>query len=237
MKKILRQYCESSLNVLNSQYNSTKVLKHNATSGQVREQILKDFLSNHLPELVSVLSGQIIDSNDNYSKQQDIVLVLKSMPRLPFSSGSDLIFKEGVIATFEIKTKLNNNVLKSIGQNIESIRNLKSRVGAFGQMGVAHNWPINRILTSIITYEGASFESILPIINNELSENEKPDLILDLSKGLLIRNHGLLIQKQSHHEYILINEAPQGLELFLIFLTEITGTLSSKAVLWRSYLI
>jgi hypothetical protein len=58
-KKVFHQYCESALAILRSQYDATKVLKHNATSGAAREQIIKDFLSDHLPELISVVSGQI----------------------------------------------------------------------------------------------------------------------------------------------------------------------------------
>ena len=83
--KILRQYCEYALTVLNSQFQATKVITHTSTTGTIREQLIKDFLKAHLPELVTVLSGQIFDSENNYSKQQDIVLVMKSMPRLPFT--------------------------------------------------------------------------------------------------------------------------------------------------------
>jgi len=79
-EKVFHQYSECALAILRSQFDATKVLKHNATSGSAREQIIKDFLSAHLPELISVVSGQIFDSKDNYSKQQDVVLVLKSMP-------------------------------------------------------------------------------------------------------------------------------------------------------------
>ena len=80
--------------------------------------MIKDFLIGHLPELVSVVSGQIFDAQNTFSRQQDIVLVLKSMPRLPFASGNDLIFQEGVVSTLEIKTNLNAVMLSQIGLNI-----------------------------------------------------------------------------------------------------------------------
>ena len=67
--KVLQQYCINALAVLNSQYRATQVIQHNASIGSIREQILKDFLTAHLPELVTVVSGQIFDSNDKYSKQ------------------------------------------------------------------------------------------------------------------------------------------------------------------------
>lgn len=234
-QKILHQYCENALAILKSQFESTKILKHNTTSGQVREKLLKDFMSDHLPELVSILSGQIIDSSNKYSRQQDIVLVLKSMPRLRFSSGDDLIFIEGVVATFEIKTKLDINVLEKIGENISSVRNLTPVVIASLQTSVTHSWPSEKILTSIITYGGNSLDSIIGKLNS-LGDKQKPDLLLDLSKGLLIKNNGLLVPKQTEFDYIKVDDPTHGFKYFLIFLTEISGTLSSRGVLWRNYI-
>lgn len=233
--KVFHQYCESALAILRSQFDATKVLRHNATSGAAREQIIKDFLSDHLPELISVVSGQVFDTEDNYSKQQDVVLALKSMPRLPFASGNDLIFQEGVIATIEIKTTLNAAVLKTIGENIGSVNSLVSAVGGSAHMGVTHNWPSHRIITAILTYGGSKLVSHLDQLT-QLPNNQKPDLLLDLSQGLLIRNHGLLVPQQEQLEYLLVDDAAEGFKLFLTFLTEITGTLSGRGIMWRKYL-
>ncbi|MCK4823461.1 hypothetical protein KA005_47355 [bacterium] len=232
---MFQTYCENSLEILHSEYEATKVLNHNATAGAAREQILKDFLSEHLPELITVLSGQIFDSEDNYSKQQDIVLVLKSMPRLQFASEIDLMFQEGVVATIEVKTSLNSAVLKSIGDNIASVRSLKSASFASAQMGISHKWPSHKVLTAIVTYGGTRLELILDQLS-ELSTEQKPDLLLDLSQGLLVRNHGLLVDEQGETEYLIEKDPAVGFKLFLTFLTEITGTLSARGVNWRSYL-
>lgn len=70
--KTLQRYCEAAVSTLNSQYEATKVLHHAGTAGSIREQILRDFLSAHLPELITVVSGQIFDCKGNYSKQQDV---------------------------------------------------------------------------------------------------------------------------------------------------------------------
>lgn len=234
-KKIFQTYCENSLKILNSKYEATKVLNHNATAGAAREQILNDFLSEHLPELITVLSGQIFDSEDNYSKQQDIVLVLKSMPRLQFASDNDLIFHEGVVATIEVKTSLNATVLCSIGENIASVRGLKSASFGGAQMGISHKWPSNKVLTCIVTYGGSRLERIIDQLSG-LPPEQKPDMLLDLSQGLLIKNNGLLVDEQGPTEYLLENNAAVGFKLFLTFMTEITGTLSARGVNWRSYL-
>lgn len=233
--KFLHQYCESAIVILNSQFNAAQVLRHNGTIGLIREQIIKDFLAAHLPELISVRSGQIVDSNDCYSKQQDVVLVLKGVPRLPFASGNDLIFQEGVVATIEVKTRLFAAELGDIGENIKSVRELAANILAVGQLGVSHNWPHDRILTAIVCYGGMSFDGLLPALN-ALDEEAKPDLVLDLSKGLVVRNHGLLWPLQPDPCTHIIFQAPaEGFKVFITILAEITGTMSSRGVAWRSY--
>lgn len=232
--KLLRAYCETAIETMQSQYRATRLLQHSATAGSAREQLIKDFLVGHLPELVSVVSGQIFDAQNTFSRQQDIVLVLKSMPRLPFASGNDLIFQEGVVSTLEIKTNLTAAILGHIGQNIESVRVLQPCIGASAQLGITHNWPSNKILTCVITYEAASIENLAYALEG-MPEAARPDLVLDLSKGLLVRNHGLLLPQQSSHTYVLVPDAAQGFMHFLTYLTEITGTVSSRGVLWRKY--
>lgn len=232
--RVLRRYCDSALVVLQSKYHVSKSLQHSATAGSVREQIIKDFLAEHLPELVSIVSGQIFDSNDNFSKQQDVVLVLKSMPRLPFASGVDLIFQDGVVATIEIKTTLQPSVLKAIGDNIASVRALASSTTVTSQIGVAHRWPPHRVLTAIVTYGGAPASSLSKQLS-QMDSSARPDLVLDLSQYLLVRNEGLLLNSVSGDDYICIPDAGEGFVKFLTFLTEITGTLSSRSVSWRDY--
>lgn len=232
--KTLQRYCEAAVSILNSQYEATKVLHHAGTVGSIREQILRDFLSAHLPELITVVSGQIFDSKGNYSKQQDIVLVLKSMPRLPFASGIDLIFQEGVVATIEIKTILNSDALKMCGENIASVRKLESSVVATAAMGITHNWPLSRIITAVVTYGGDNLELVASMLT-VMNDNGRPDLLLDLSKGLLVQNHGLLLPKNGNAEYLHINNPAEGFKFLLTFLSEVTGTLSARGVLWRNY--
>ena len=233
--KVLGKYCDRALAVLSAQYETTKLVPHSATSGSIREQVLRDFLVLHLPDLVSVVSGQIFDSQDCFSRQQDVVLVLKSMPRLPFANGTDLIYQEGVVATIEIKTSLNSSVIASIGENIASVRALSSASDTVTAMSITHNWPLTKVLTAIVTYGGASYGTILDALSR-LKANQQPDLVVDLSSYILIRNNGTLIPHEPGvGDYKFVSDAGDGFMYFLTFLTEITGTLAARGVQWRSY--
>ncbi|HHG3370011.1 DUF6602 domain-containing protein [Vibrio parahaemolyticus] len=233
--KILEKYCEAAVSSLNAEYDKSKVVKHSATSGAIREGQIKDLLEKHLPSLVHVVSGQVFDSNDNYSKQQDIVLVHKSMPRLQFDSNLDLIFIEGVVATVEIKTHVSPSTMQSIGDNFRSVRALTTSVTSQSALSVNPNYSRSHILCALVTFTGAKFPSMQTVVS-DLASGEKPDLLLDLSKGLLVINNGTILPKDPNFDdYIEIKGASKGLARFILILTEVTGALISRQVNWGSY--
>jgi hypothetical protein len=232
--KPLVEYCRGAVNSLKAQYGMTNVLGHAVTSGSARERLIQDFLISHIPEMTSVVSGVIIDSNDRRSKQQDVVLMLKSMPRLPFASGHDLIFQEGVIATFEIKTQISPSTLESIAKNIESVRLLKSSTGEGVQLGNL-SWPYRRILNIIITYNGSPLQSIEKRLQG-LPEICLPDVYLDLTKGILVKNEGLIFSQEGTNTYLKFNDPAVGLARLLVLLSKVTGRLVMHGVNWESYI-
>jgi hypothetical protein len=232
--KPLIEYCNGAVSALSAQFEMSKVLNHSATSGSVRERLIHDFLTSHLPEMTSVVSGVIVDSAGNNSKQQDIVLMLKSMPRLRFNSGHDLIFQEGVIATIEIKTFVSPSVLQEISKNISSVKHLEpSSLGGVSMGEIA--WPWLRILHCVVTYGGSDLGSIEDALN-ELPESAKPDIYLDLKSGLVIRNEGLLLEKRGESQYLVIHSPAEGLARFLTSLALVTSSYSIRDVSWERYL-
>ncbi|TKK26764.1 hypothetical protein PspCFBP13528_23310 [Pseudomonas sp. CFBP13528] len=233
--KPLVEYCSGAVRSLSAQYEMTNVLGHSATAGSARERLIQDFLIAHLPEMTSVVSGMIIDSYGQRSKQQDIVLMLKSMPRLPFASGHDLIFQEATIATFEIKTEITPATLEHIASNIQSVKALKSSTGEGVQLGNL-SWPYRRILSAIITYKGS------PLINIEeklstLPESSQPDIYLDLTKGILIKNEGTLFEQEGENTYLKFDDPAIGLARLLALLSKVTGRLVMHGVKWEQYIL
>lgn len=232
--KPLVEYCQGAVNSLKAQYEMTNVLRHNGTAGSVRERLIQDFLISHLPEMTTVVSGMIVDSHDQRSKQQDIVLMLKSMPRLPFASGHDLIFQEGTVATIEIKTDISPSTLDKIAVNIESVKALTSSSTQGLQLGDL-DWPDERILTIVVTYGG----SALTVIERKLiklAEKSQPDVYLDLSKGILIKNEGLILSQSGSDTYLLFNDPAVGLARILALLSKVTGRLVMRNVNWNNYI-
>lgn len=235
-KSPLLEYCAGAVAALQAQYDMTKVLGHAATAGSARESLIQNFLIDHLPEMTSVVSGVIVDSKGNRSKQQDIVLMQKAMPRLRFASGHDLIFQEGTVATFEIKTSIaGQSVIADIGDNIRSVRNLSSTSLAGARMGDL-SWPYGRILTAILTYDGTRLSTIAQWLNN-IPATDQPDLYLDFSKGILLKNDGSFDPiDQTALTYIVVEEAARGLARFLTILARVTSAVQIREVKWSEYI-
>ncbi|WP_139211118.1 DUF6602 domain-containing protein [Azotobacter beijerinckii] len=232
--KPLVEYCYGAVKALNAQYEMTNVLRHSATAGAARERLIQDFLTAHLPEMTSVVSGVIVDSSGRRSKQQDIVLMLKSMPRLPFASGHDLIFQEGAVATFEIKTEITPSVLGDIALNIESVKVLAPSTLEGVQLGDL-DWPYARILSVVLTYGGAALDSIERKLI-ELPDAGQPDVYLDLTKGILIKNEGLLFSQDGSNVYLRFDHPATGLARLLALLSKVTGCLVMRGVKWEAYI-
>lgn len=213
----------------------TNVLGHAATAGAARERLILDFLIDHLPEMASVVSGVIVDSKGNRSKQQDIVLMLKSMPRLRFASGSDLIFHEGTIATFEIKTAIKGRrAIREIGNNIASVKQLSFSSKEAARFGILW-WPHNRILTAVLTYGGARLSDIATFLD-EIADTGKPDIYLDLSKGMLLRNEPLFGGVGGTSPYTSVEGAPEALARFISILARLTAAVQIRDVNWDQYI-
>ncbi|SDF39944.1 DUF6602 domain-containing protein [Dyella sp. 333MFSha] len=234
-KKIYGRYCDAAVDALRAQYEMTKVIAHNASAGSAREAIIRDFLAAHLPEMTSPVSGVVFDSKGTYSKQQDIVFVLKSFPRLPFANGVDLIYVEGVVATVEIKTVINRSVWPSIAENLKSVRTLTPSSLGSAMLGDLDAWDETKIFSAVVTYGGASLETMRQAIV-ELPAETWPDVYLDLQTGMLVRNLDVLIPNGDGNDFVEIEGAGPAFARFLTYLTKITGQLVMRGVAWETYL-
>lgn len=91
------------------------ITKHNPTIGVLTEEILRDFLKNHLPKLVSVEQGFVMSRDGEISKQCDI-LVYDSQAYAPFFRVNDIVVvpSESVIAVIEVKTTITKQIFHGV---------------------------------------------------------------------------------------------------------------------------
>jgi hypothetical protein len=71
---------------------------------------------------------------------------------------------------------------------------------------------------------------------SNLPSIDQPDIYLDLSKGILIKNEGLLYDLEGTKPYLQFDTPAIGLARLLISLSTITGNLILRDIKWEQYL-
>jgi hypothetical protein len=120
----MENYFELVSQELLNQLNRIKVYvkKHNPTIGILTEEIVRSFLENHLPKIVSVEQGFILNSEGKLSKQCDII-IYNSQIYAPFYRINDVVIvpEESVIAVIEVKTTINKQIFHDVIDYFKSI--------------------------------------------------------------------------------------------------------------------
>jgi hypothetical protein len=105
-------------------------LDHPAEKGRGREDALRDFLREYLPERFGVDTGFLVDVHGNVSGQMDIVIFDRaSAPVFKMSSTVRVFPVESVAAVIQVKSKLDGRELKKAVENLRTALAL-DRVGS-----------------------------------------------------------------------------------------------------------
>ena len=123
---LINRWSKAVAELVNSSFNvSSAVATHGTILGDARENFIRDILQRFLPANIVVGTGQVIDSDDKISKQIDLIIYRNDFPILRTFGSSDVYLIEGVIATIEIKSKINTKALIEALENCKSVRDLK----------------------------------------------------------------------------------------------------------------
>jgi hypothetical protein len=170
---------------------------HAGIKGTAFENIVKNFLSRHVPERLGICTGQLVDSTGNMSKQLDIIIYDKAYTPVLFKSeGIQVIPNECAYAVIEVKATLEASTLPSILANMLSVKDLKKTAYYQAESGLdkyytVHGkrwayWPTSYF---VFAFESANPNSMMiPIIDHHNATSGQPerkiDLICLLDKGV-----------------------------------------------------
>lgn len=123
---IINRWAKSIAKVLESSFAvSSSIADHKTILGDARESFIRDVLQRFLPRNISIGSGQIVDAEGGISKQIDLIIYRNDFPILRTFGSADVYLIEGVVATVEVKSQLNETQLFQALENGKSVRNLK----------------------------------------------------------------------------------------------------------------
>lgn len=96
---------------------------HPVLRGSPREWFIKEFLESHLPSTLEIGQGEIVNAcsephppRGHYRNQVDIVIYRRDLPKITFSPSDAAFLIEGVVATLEIKSKLDKGTRRTEGR-------------------------------------------------------------------------------------------------------------------------
>lgn len=104
---IFKEYLAAFSKQISVEAETIGLFKHNATNGMLKEFLVHNVLEKVLPKSCSVVSGIIFDEANSISKQMDLIIVDNRCFGINLSGGIGYYPVESVIATIEVKSKLN----------------------------------------------------------------------------------------------------------------------------------
>ena len=163
---------------------------HPNLRGGPREWFIQEYLENHLPTILEMGQGEIIDADskpnpdpNNYRPQVDLVIYRRDIPKIAYSKNNMAFLAEGVKATIEVKSKL---TLKDLEQACRTSKIHKS-------LNRARCSSQNAIISYVVAYHGpqqmntvAKWLSDL-VSTLESNPDELVEMIIILGKGIVWR--------------------------------------------------
>ena len=148
--------------------------------GSARENPARSRLEGLLPGISAVGSGLVIDSYDNVSRQQDIVIYERDFcPIFTINNSPESTYYpcEGVIAVGEVKSEMGEKELKDAFEKISSVKKLKRHLNPTGSILDKESTVAFRGYGSAISVSGTKSE--------EFDQNKKE---LDQIFGFILCN-------------------------------------------------
>lgn len=150
---------------------------HTLHKGTPREAFIKQFLQDHLPETVSIGTGEIIDAKSQPNQprnQYDIVIYKKNYPKLDFGGGISGFLIESVIATIEVKSLLTEEELRIACNSAKNAKSLEKHTTSSFRTGYIPP----AILNYVVAYDGpvnmTTIANWIPNIYRALGIDQKP---------------------------------------------------------------
>lgn len=172
----------------------TRNVHHSGTKGAMREDSLATFLKAQLPKIYGVVSGETVDLDNRAGPQLD-VLIYDQSRNFPFISNASVVLPaEALLASIEVKSKLNS---AGIASSIEAVRRLRSlrpfkkELAGRNVGNAASSEPRARYFHSIFAYEtDLSHENwakkeYLRFIRGQLAQEHTIDVVYVLGRGVI----------------------------------------------------
>jgi len=216
---------------LRAEFEDARNIPHSGERGREGEEILRNFLNEHLPKRFLAGSGFIIDNEDNVSPQTDVIIYdALNCPVYKSGEASLILPSDNVACVIEVKSKLNKANLEDAFAKITECKALKKT-------------PIIETIDHLVITEtlGIIFAFECETTSETVAENfrklflagswetwkSNPNLITILDKGIITTASQLPGDPRPSPAMIhgMPDCAPPGTKLSIVYLGEMESTL------------
>lgn len=190
----MTEYLNIKADIIDFSSKQAGIVGHKGNIGENRENIIGEFLKDHLPKrLLQYYGGNVIGLNKTCSKQLDIMIT--NDISINFLENSKMTtFVESLVSAISVKTTLNKPTLIDSLENIASIPQLDKTV--LELKGYINPEAIDDFLNKhphffIFAYDGINSDTILNHLNEyyaahpEIPKNRYPNAIIVNGKYMI----------------------------------------------------
>lgn len=112
-------------------FKRAQLANHSVLRGGVREEAVRLLLNERLPRQYRVVTGEVVDRNDQYSAQADAIVIDQARNPVFREGDSVLVPAEALLGMIEIKSKLTAREMAKAVAAAQLIRKLQPFGGSF----------------------------------------------------------------------------------------------------------
>lgn len=139
MSNLINTLVESQLRIFAQNYKSTayavfyneedKKLRHPGEYGALRESLVRELLSNFLPEIYGISHGFIISPDGTVSNQCDIIIYYKPFTPVIRTPEAQRFFPvESVVAVVEVKSDIDSGTLRNALTKLVKVKQMRAKL-------------------------------------------------------------------------------------------------------------
>lgn len=183
LSRILKRIARKML----ADFDSSSLPKHSPSKGAVREDYVRDFLSDYLPRTVEVVgTGELMTPSGKTSNQCDVMVLDAEAPPLWVERSYRIAPIEACYATIEIKSKLNSKDLEIAWDAANCVKGLPRTAHRKNLSGISYQLTANGSAVNslppqvhLFAYESVSMQTVGKKLHELAQRDGDPALGID----------------------------------------------------------
>jgi hypothetical protein len=168
-----------------------QTVSHSGEKGGETEDKVREFLNGHMPKRFHATKGFVIDSDNQMSDHQDVVIYdEQSSAVYKYDGANQIVSADAVAAIMEVKAVLNKSQLEEAYAKIEEVKRLKKRpISEMDQNATTSTLTTTGTLAIILGFgSDISLEKLAEHcvdLNEKYETAHRPDIIVVLDVGVI----------------------------------------------------